>query len=181
MPHRMAPLVTNIAILGSTGSIGRNTLEVIGSSGGTLRALALSAHTSAKLLFEQAGRFWPRWVVLSDADSARRHDRSELPPGVELLVGPEGITRIVTDPEVHTVVSAIVGSAGLEGTWAALEAGKTVALANKETLVVAGPLVMRLAQEKGARILPVDSEHSAIFQAMQAGGREEVRRVILTA
>jgi 1-deoxy-D-xylulose-5-phosphate reductoisomerase len=177
----MTPPVTNIAILGSTGSIGRNTLEVIGNAGGTLRALALSAHTSAALLLEQACRVRPRWIVLTDAEAARRQDWSGLPREVELLVGPEGITRIASDPEVHTVVSAIVGSAGLEGTWAALAAGKTVALANKESLVVAGPLVMRLARENGAQILPVDSEHSAVFQAMQAGGRDEVRRVILTA
>ena len=88
---------------------------------------------------------------------------------------------MVADPEVDTVVSAVVGSAGLQGTWAALEAGKTVALANKESLVVAGPLVTRLAAKQHARILPVDSEHSAIFQALQAGRREEVRRVVLTA
>ena len=88
---------------------------------------------------------------------------------------------MVAEAEVDTVVSAVVGSAGLQGTWAALEAGKTVALANKESLVVAGPLVTRLAAEQHARILPVDSEHSAIFQALQAGRREEVARVVLTA
>ena len=104
-----------------------------------------------------------------------------LPPETELLIGPDGVHRVATDAEVDTVVSAIVGSAGLQGTWAALEAGKTVALANKESLVVAGPLVTRLAAEHNARILPVNSEHSAIFQAMQAGRREEVARVVLTA
>ena len=91
------------------------------------------------------------------------------------------MARIAADPAVDIVVSAIVGSAGLAGTWAALEAGKTVALANKESLVIAGPLVTQLAREKSARILPVDSEHSAVFQALQAGRREEVRRIILTA
>src|SRR5262245_11533447 len=88
---------------------------------------------------------------------------------------------MVSDPGVDIVVSAIVGSAGLEGTWAALEAGKTVALANKETLVMAGPQVMRLAAERGAVILPVDSEHSAVFQAIQAGKRNEIKRIVLTA
>jgi 1-deoxy-D-xylulose-5-phosphate reductoisomerase len=120
-------------------------------------------------------------VVVADWEAARREDWSLLPPGVELLVGPEGISRVVAQPEVDIVVSAIVGSAGLQGTWAALEAGKTVALANKESLVIGGSLVTQLAKDKGARILPVDSEHSAVFQALQAGRREEVRRIILTA
>jgi 1-deoxy-D-xylulose-5-phosphate reductoisomerase len=96
-------------------------------------------------------------------------------------VGPEAVARLAADPDVDIVVSAIVGSAGLASTWAALEAGKTVALANKESLVVGGPWITRLAREKNATILPVDSEHSAVFQALRAGRREEVRRVILTA
>ncbi|MGA2258371.1 MAG: 1-deoxy-D-xylulose-5-phosphate reductoisomerase, partial [Thermoguttaceae bacterium] len=110
-----------------------------------------------------------------------RFDRSALPKGVELLVGSQGIAQAVGAPEIDMVLSAIVGSAGLQGTWAALEAGKSVALANKESLVVAGPLVMRLAEERHAQILPVDSEHSALFQAMQSGRRSEVDRLILTA
>ena len=115
--------------------------------------------------------------------SGRRcgHDWSGLPKETELLTGPEANSQVVAEADVDMVVSAVVGSAGLQGTWAALEAGKTVALANKESLVVAGPLVTRLATEKHARMLPVDSEHSAIFQAFQAGRREEVRRVVLTA
>jgi 1-deoxy-D-xylulose-5-phosphate reductoisomerase len=98
-----------------------------------------------------------------------------------LLVGPEALEGVARAAQVDTAVAAIVGAAGLHSTWAALEAGKTVALANKETLVMAGPLVMRLAQRTGAKIVPVDSEHSAVFQCLQAGRREEVRRVILTA
>jgi 1-deoxy-D-xylulose-5-phosphate reductoisomerase len=98
-----------------------------------------------------------------------------------LLIGTDGLVQAVTRPEVDVVVSAIVGSAGLRGTWAALEAKKTVALANKETLVMAGPLVTDLARRRGAHILPVDSEHSAVFQALQAGRREELRRIVLTA
>jgi 1-deoxy-D-xylulose-5-phosphate reductoisomerase len=98
-----------------------------------------------------------------------------------MLVGPEALTRLAGENEVDVVLSAVVGRAGLEGTWAALEAGKTVALANKESLVVAGPLVTQLARQRQAQILPVDSEHSAVFQALQAGRREEVRRVVLTA
>lgn len=146
-----------------------------------MRALALSAHRRTALLAEQAAQVRPRWIVVSDPEAAGRQDWSALAEGVELLVGPDGIDRVVRDPEIDVVVSAIVGSAGLQGTWSALEAGKTVALANKESLVVGGPLVMDLARRKQARILPVDSEHSAVFQAMQAGRRPEVRRVILTA
>ena len=100
---------------------------------------------------------------------------------MEVLEGLDGVVRMVQDPETDRVLSAIVGAAGLEGTWAALEAGKIVALANKETLVVAGSLVMELARSRGASLLPVDSEHSAIFQALQAGAHKEVRRVILTS
>jgi 1-deoxy-D-xylulose-5-phosphate reductoisomerase len=100
---------------------------------------------------------------------------------VEVLTGRDGLLRMVQDESTDRVLDAIVGAAGLEGAWAALEAGKTVALANKETLVVAGPLVMDLARRRGARLLPVDSEHSAIFQALRAGDRREVKRVILTS
>ncbi len=177
----MAGSRVNVVVLGSTGSIGRNTLEVIAASCGALKAYALSAHSSTALLLKQAEAVRPRWIVATDPEAAARQDWSSLPPQTELLVGPEGVGRIVADPEVDTVVSAIVGSAGLRGTWAALEAGKTVALANKESLVVGGPLVTRLAKQTGAAILPVDSEHSAVFQALQAGRREEVKRVVLTA
>src|SRR5262249_38796550 len=100
--------------------------------------------------------------------------------GCELRRGPAGITRMVTDPEVDLVLSAIVGAAGLEGTWSALECGKTVAVANKETLVMAGPLVMNLAAKRGGKLLPVDSEHSAIFQAIQGSSPDAIERVVLT-
>jgi len=172
---------TNVAILGSTGSIGRSTLEVITASGGSLCALALSANTRTDLLLRQAQSVRPRWIVVTDPEAAKRQDWSGLPAEVELLVGPGAVAQLVAEPEVHIVVSAVVGSAGLQGTWAALKAGKTVALANKESLVIGGPLVTRLARDNTARILPIDSEHSAVFQALQAGRREEVRRVVLTA
>jgi 1-deoxy-D-xylulose-5-phosphate reductoisomerase len=177
----MTSRVSQIAVLGSTGSIGRSTLEVIAASQGTLRAVALTAHRNVQLLEEQARAVRPRMIVATDPAAAAAHNWSGLPNGVELLVGPEAVAKVAADPEVDTVVSAIVGSAGLRGTWAALEAGKRVALANKESLVVGGPLVTRLAAERNALILPVDSEHSAVFQAMQAGRRDEVSRVILTA
>ncbi len=177
----MTSRVTNVAVLGSTGSIGRSTLEVIAASGGDLRAVALSAHRSTELLLQQALEVRPRRIVVTDPAAAKRQDWSTLPADIELLSGSEAVTELVTDGEVDIVVSAIVGSAGLRGTLAALSAGKTVALANKESLVVGGPLVTQLADEKGAQLLPVDSEHSAVFQALQAGRREEVRRVVLTA
>jgi 1-deoxy-D-xylulose-5-phosphate reductoisomerase len=170
----------NVAVLGSTGSIGRSTLEVIGAARSTLAAVGLSAHGNLDLLEAQAQAERPAWVVATDPGRAAERQWS-LPPGVELLAGSDAIERAVSRPEVDVVVTAIVGSAGLRGTWAAIEAGKTIALANKETLVVAGPLVMRLAAERGALILPVDSEHSAIFQALQAGRPGEVKRVVLTA
>ncbi len=173
--------VTNVALLGSTGSIGRSALEVIAASGGRLQAAALVAHTSTEVLEQQAATARPRWIVVTDREAAAAHDFSSLPPGIEVLLGSEAVSRVVADPAVDVVLSAVVGRAGLEGTWAALEAGKTVALANKESLVVAGPLVTRLARENRTRILPVDSEHSAVFQALQAGHREEVERVVLTA
>lgn len=173
--------MTNVALLGSTGSIGVNTLEVIRASGGQLRATLLSGHSNTGLLARQACEFRPRWLVVTDCDAAARQDWSSLPPEVQLLIGEDSLLEAVSQVEIDVVVTAIVGSAGLRGTWAALEAGKTIALANKETLVVAGPLVMQLARRQNRPILPVDSEHSAVFQALQAGRREEVARVILTA
>jgi len=171
----------NIAVLGSTGSIGRSTLEVIEASDGALRAVGLSAHSNLSRLAEQARRHRPQWVVGTDASASQQHDWQDLPSATELLTGPEAIENAVSRDDVDVVVTAIVGSAGLRGTWAALEAGKTVALANKETLVMAGSLAMDLARRRGATIIPVDSEHSAVFQAMRAGAHQEVARIVLTA
>lgn len=177
----MSSRPTHVVVLGSTGSVGRSTLEVIAGSGGRLRAVALSGHRNTDLLEKQARAANPRRIVVTDPVSAGCHDWSNLPAGVELLVGQQSIAQVVADGEADVVLSAIMGSAGLRGTWAALEAGKTVALANKESLVVAGPLITRLAKQKHAPLVPVDSEHSAVLQALQAGRREEVRRVVLTA
>lgn len=171
----------NIVILGSTGSIGRSTLEVAAASNGQLRVLGLTAHSSCSKLLEQVSALRPRWAVASDRQSASRFDWGTLPSETELLVGPAGIETVASHSDVDIVVTAIVGSAGLTGTWAAVNEGKTVALANKETLVMAGPLVMQRAGECGANVLPVDSEHSAVFQALQAGRREDLKRIVLTA
>lgn len=175
------PCTRTIAILGSTGSIGRSTLEVVRHSAGSVRIAALTAHSNVEQLIEQASEFQPRWIVATDPEQAKKIDRSRLPRDTQLLLGPDGVDQVVRAAEVEVVVAAVVGSAGLAGTWGALEAGKTLALANKETLVVGGPLVMRLAAERGATILPVDSEHSAVFQALAAGRREDLKRIILTA
>lgn len=171
----------NVAILGSTGSIGRSTLDVVAASAGRLRVAGLTAHAKVSDLVEQARRLRPGWIVVTDPEAAQRIDRAQLPAETRLLVGHDAIARQVAGADVDVVVSAIVGSAGLAGTWAALEAGKCVALANKETLVMAGPLVMELARRRKAQLLPVDSEHSAVFQALHAGRREDVQRVVLTA
>lgn len=175
----------NIAILGSTGSIGRSALEVVTASDSGLRVAALSAHRDLDKLAEQARRFRPQWVVASDVDAAGARNWSDLPKGCQLLVGPEALEQVVRQQEIRVVLAAIVGSAGLRSTWSALEAGKRVALANKETLVMGGPLVMQLVRPQGApsgaQIIPVDSEHSAVFQALQAGRSQDVKRIILTA
>jgi len=170
-----------IVVLGSTGSIGTSTLDVAAASDGRLQVIGLSANRSCQRLLEQARRVRPRWVAVMDEESGRQFDWREVPPETQLLLGPEGIERMAVDDEVDVVVASIVGSAGLAGAWAAVQAGKTLALANKETLVMAGPLVMREAAQRGATVLPVDSEHSAVFQSLQAGRRDELKRIILTA
>jgi len=174
--------LTRVVVLGSTGSIGRSALSVIEHDGAArLSAWGLSAHSRWQSLAEQAKAHRPRYIVVTDPTLVPELDRELRGTGVEVLGGAEGLIRMVQAPEADRVLSAIVGAVGLEGTWAALEAGKFVALANKETLVVAGPLVMELARSRGAQIVPVDSEHSAIFQALKAGKLREVRRVILTS
>ena len=170
-----------VAVLGSTGSIGTSTLDVIRHLPDRLELAGLAAHSKWELLAEQCREFPPRLAVIADPEAFARADRTEFPRQTELLCGPDGIAKLVSASDVDVVLSAIVGAAGLNGTWAALEAGKTVALANKETLVVGGPLVMDLAARHGAKVLPVDSEHSAIFQALAGHSPKEVARVVLTA
>ena len=170
-----------VAVLGSTGSIGQSTIDVIEASDGRLSPFLLAAHTSVGPLLEQARRLRPRWLVVTDPEAAAEIGSGALPAGTSLAVGPERLDELMADDSIDRVVSAIVGAAGLRSTWAAVEAGKIVALANKETLVMAGPLVMRRAADTGARIIPVDSEHSAIHQALACGSPGEVRRLVLTA
>ena len=170
-----------VVVLGSTGSVGTNCLDVIEHLHDRLEVFGLSAHTSWETLLRQVECCQPCYATVTDEESAQQLRASNWPSQTRLLTGVDGIATMVRDPEVDVVVTAIVGAAGLTGTWLALEAGKTVAVANKETLVMAGPLVMELAAQRGAAVLPVDSEHSAIFQAMRAGTPSEVSRVVLTA
>ena len=168
-----------ISVLGSTGSIGRQTLEVVRELG--LSVAALTASTQVDLIEQQVREFKPALAVMYDRDAAkglreRLHDMD-----VEVAEGPEGLLRAASLPQADTVVTAVVGSVGLEPTLAAIRRKKRIALANKETLVCAGELVMAEAERCGAEIVPVDSEHSAIFQSLQ-GCRDaaEVQRLILT-
>ncbi|MGE3314849.1 MAG: 1-deoxy-D-xylulose-5-phosphate reductoisomerase [Planctomycetaceae bacterium] len=170
-----------IAVLGSTGSIGTSCLDVIAAHRDRMQLVAITAHNNWEALARQSRAFHPRWAVVGDASLKSSVCREDFSPETEVLFGSSGIEKVASESAVDVVVSGIVGAAGLRGTWAAVEAGKTVALANKETLVVAGGLIYDLARRTGARLIPVDSEHSAVFQAMQGGKANEVRRVVLTA
>jgi 1-deoxy-D-xylulose-5-phosphate reductoisomerase len=171
-----------ISLLGSTGSIGVSTLNVIAAHPDRFAVAVLAAGRNIGLLKQQIERFRPRLAAMIDEAHAGEL-RKLLGPasGTEVLSGPEGYREAAAAADADMVVSAMVGAAGLIPTLDAIEAGKDIALANKETLVMAGPLVLRRAAEKGVKILPVDSEHSAIFQCLQGHRREDVRRLILTA
>ena len=169
-----------VAILGSTGSIGVQALDVIGRFPDRFEVVSLAAGRNAARLAEQVRRFRPRLVSVQD-EAAARALRALVPAGVEVLAGDAGAVMAASHPEVDFVLAAISGGAGLRSTAAAIEAGKTVGLANKESLVLAGELLVRRAEEKGVAILPVDSEHSAIHQSLVGHNRDEVRRLILTA
>ena len=176
----------NIAILGSTGSIGTNALDVIAANLESMNVIGLTAHSSWEQLCEQCERFQPALAVLTDDQLLEKRSEIEKSfqdrcPQTELHIGSPAVTDLAQHADVDVVLVAIVGFAGLKGTWVAVEAGKRVALANKETLVVAGPLIVKQIQLSGSELIPVDSEHSAIFQALQAGQRSEVRRIVLTA
>jgi 1-deoxy-D-xylulose-5-phosphate reductoisomerase len=169
-----------LVILGSTGSIGVQALDVVSrGDGDALRVVGLSAQSAWEDLIEQAQRHGVRRIALSDPDAAAR--ASEAWTGGEVLSGPDGLVRLITDADCDLVLNAIVGSAGLVPTVAALGEGIDLALANKESLVVGGELVTQLAEATGARIIPVDSEHSALHQLLSAERPGTVQRLILTA
>ncbi len=177
----LALVVKQIAILGSTGSIGRNALRVIDALGPQYRIVALSAHSNVQLLAEQARRYKPSFVAITDADNVEAFCRLYDCLDGEVLAGPDGLVEIAELDQVDIVLAAVVGAAGLPAVLAAARKGKRLAIANKEPLVMAGELLRKETQKNGAMILPVDSEHSAVFQAMRSGRREEVSRIILTA
>jgi len=171
-----------LAILGSTGSIGQSTLAVVAEHPEEFVVAGLAAGQNVKVLAEQIRQFSPARVSVQDeAAAARLRDLLPREGALEILWGPAGVREVAVASGADLVVSAMVGAVGLEPTLAAIQAALPVALANKETLVAAGSLVMAAAQEKGVAIIPVDSEHSAIFQALQGQRREEVRRLWLTA
>ncbi len=169
-----------VVLLGSTGSIGRSALEVAAALRDELRIVALAAGQGWQALAEQARQFDVPAVAIHDerhADDLRR----AVPPGTRVYAGAAGLVQLVQESDASFVLAAIVGAAGLPATLAAVERGIDVGLANKESLVVAGSILMPLARERGGRVIPVDSEHSAIFQALSAGRADEVRRIYLTA
>ncbi len=172
----------NIAILGSTGSIGSTTLKVVETHPEKYKVIALAAGKNLDLLEKQIRKFRPKRAALAEEDLAGELEkRLGKSIGTEIVTGMEGFIRLVTMEEVDTVISAMAGAAALLPTFAAIQAGKNIALANKEAIVMAGPLVMEEGRKKGVSIIPIDSEHSAIFQSLQGHKREDVRRVILTA
>jgi 1-deoxy-D-xylulose-5-phosphate reductoisomerase len=169
-----------ISILGSTGSIGTQTLDIVAHAPELFKVVGLSAGSNVDLLIEQARQFKPAIVCLGSkelADAARLH----VPSGTRVVYGEEGLIETASHTDADIVVTAIVGSRGLPATLAAINAGKTIGLANKETLVTAGHLVMERAKQRGVAILPIDSEHSAIFQCLNGEKRESIKQITLTA
>lgn len=169
-----------IAVFGATGSIGTSCLEVVRAHADSMRIVAVTAHSRWRELAAACHEFHPRTAVLTGV-APEEIPPNAFPADTELLFSEEALGEVAGSNEVDVVISGIVGAAGLKGTWEAVRAGKTVGLANKETLVVAGPLVTKLAARTGATLIPVDSEHSAIFQALACGRTHEVQRLILTA
>ncbi len=169
----------NLAVLGATGSIGASTLDVAAAHPDRYRLFALSAHGSADALLELCRVHRPRFAVLSGVAEDRAVRARFVEQGVEVLFGAGGLEQVAKHPDCHAVMAGIVGAAGLRSTLAAAQAGKRVLLANKEALVMAGPLVMRAARDSAAELLPVDSEHNAVFQCFSR--KDLVSKIILTA
>ena len=175
-----------LGILGSTGSIGTNCLQVIAALPGEFEIEYLATHRNARLLLEQARNFRPRAAAIVQGHSGDKHEQQGLREefaalGTELLFGAEALVELAGRDSVDVVVNAIVGAAGLPATLRALERGKTVALANKETLVIAGELVTAVAAAHGGTLIPIDSEHSALWQCLCGERRDRIQKVIITA
>lgn len=171
----------SIAILGSTGSIGTQALEVIEEQSEHFQVEVLTAHSNATLLKEQALKFKPNCVVIGDENAYEKLKEELWDEGIKVYCGPEALCQVVEMEDVDVVLTALVGFAGLKPTMRAIEAGKNIALANKETLVVAGELVTEAAKAKGVNIYPVDSEHSAIFQCLVGEFHNPIEKIYLTA
>ncbi|NLY49127.1 MAG: 1-deoxy-D-xylulose-5-phosphate reductoisomerase [Clostridiales bacterium] len=171
----------NIAVLGSTGSIGMQTLEIAREYADDIRVAVLAAHSNIELLEQQVREFKPGLVCVYDEDKARLLKDRVNDLDVRVTAGMDGLIACATDADVDMVVAAMVGMIGILPTVEAIKAGKDIALANKETLVTAGHIIMPLVKEKNIRLLPVDSEHSAIFQALNGEDRKNVYRILLTA
>jgi 1-deoxy-D-xylulose-5-phosphate reductoisomerase len=178
-------MTRKIAILGSTGSIGRQTFSVLESLPGEFEVVSMAAGANIELAAAQAAKHRPKLVSVATSEGAKqlaeRLRAAKVSPLPEILAGPDGIAAVATYPDAEIVVSAAVGVVGLPATYKAAQAGKTLALANKEVLVAAGELVMAAANKHNAAVLPVDSEHNAIHQCLRAGARGEVKRLVLTA
>ncbi len=170
-----------IVLLGSTGSIGNSVLDIVTKCPDQFSILGLAARRSDEKLEEQIRVFRPHVVALADPDAAQRLRARIDDPAIHILDGPNGVTEVATHPESDLVISAIVGGAGLVPTLAAIRAGRQIALANKEPMVMAGQLMQEEARRRGMSIFPIDSEHSAIFQSLVGHRREDIRRIILTA
>ena len=170
-----------ISLLGSTGSIGVNTLDVVERNPESFQVLAMSAGSNVDLFAEQVRKFKPKVASLFDTTKIAALKERVADLDVEIIPGEEGSIAVATLPEVDVVVSGVVGSAGLVPAIEALKAGKNLALANKETLVIAGELVLKEAEKTNSQIIPIDSEHSAIFQALNGEKKERIKKIILTA
>ena len=167
-----------LALIGSTGSIGTQAVDVVRADPERYRVVALAAATSIDVLAAQAAELRPERVAIADAELAPKLEEL-VPAGIEVLAGPDALAAVIGDAEV--VLNAVVGFAGLPVTMAALEGGRRLALANKQSLIAAGPVVQKARATPGAELVPVDSEHSAIHQCLRTGGHEEVRRIVITA
>ncbi|RVU02801.1 1-deoxy-D-xylulose-5-phosphate reductoisomerase [Mucilaginibacter limnophilus] len=177
----MQKTIKNIAILGSTGSIGTQALEVVSENPSLFKVLLLTANNNAKLLIEQAVKYQPQHVAICDESKYCEVKEALSAYHIKVHAGHAAISELVTLSEIDIVLTAMVGFAGLEPTIAAIKAGKNIALANKETLVVAGELITALAKQHDVKILPVDSEHSAIFQCLAGEEQNSIEKIILTA
>lgn len=173
--------MTKISIIGSTGSIGINTLRVVEAHRKEISVVALTARKNAKLLFEQAKKFRPRLVCLFESDQAGWLERKLKPLGIRTVTGPDGLVAASTIPSADKIVFALVGAVGLKPIFAAVQASKCVAIANKEPLVMAGELLQKEARRTHAQLIPIDSEHSGLWQCLEGRNKESIKKLILTS